>query len=256
MGKEPPLVQRGEFEEWIIEETEDWLVVNKPGWLICHPSKNGPWSSLVGVAREYLGGGSLHLVSRLDRETSGVVVIAKHADAARDLQQAVEQRRVRKTYHAILRGDFRGTVYVSGALASDTESPIIIKDCVWSGKDAKRAETIFEAVYAKNGFTLCKVQPVSGRKHQIRAHAEWIGYPILGDKIYGTDPKYFLSFIEEGLTKESSHALQFPRQALHASRLEFLFPDKEPLIFEAVITEDMNAFLREKMAFDGKNELL
>ncbi len=245
-GKLPPLVLPEEFPDWIISETEDWLAVNKPGWLICHPSKNGPWSSLVGAAREYLGGGSLHLVSRLDRETSGVVVIAKHEASARFLQQAVECRQVKKSYLAVLRGELKGQAWVHGALAKDPHSPIVIKDSVHSDATAKGAETIFEPIIAENGFTFCKVVPVSGRKHQIRAHAEWLGYPILGDKIYGTDARYFLEFIECGMTDASYRALLFPRQALHAARLEFMLPSG-PLLFEAPLPEDMKGFLTGNM---------
>ena len=71
------MIEPGELRSWIIHDDDRLLVVNKPGDVVCHPSKHGPWSSLVGAAREHAGLGTIHLVFRLDRETSGVVVLAK-----------------------------------------------------------------------------------------------------------------------------------------------------------------------------------
>ncbi|MEC8280148.1 MAG: hypothetical protein VXZ88_06300, partial [Verrucomicrobiota bacterium] len=68
-GEDAPLVKLADFPSWIVEEDDNLLIINKPGWLVCHPSKNGPMSSLVGVVREYTGVVKLHLVARLDRET-------------------------------------------------------------------------------------------------------------------------------------------------------------------------------------------
>src|SRR5258708_31466915 len=105
-----PATERGwmitpeELRSWILSETADLLVVNKRGLVVCHPSKQGPWSSLIGACREYLGLERLHMPSRLDRETSGVVVLAKNRETASRMQKAAQQRRVRKIYWAILCG--------------------------------------------------------------------------------------------------------------------------------------------------------
>ena len=104
-GADAPLIDPQKWPEWIIFEDEHILVLNKPGWLVCHPSKNGPWSSLVGAAKEYLGVESIHLASRLDRETSGVVLLAKHRGAASKWQKAIEKKTVRRAYLTILNGD-------------------------------------------------------------------------------------------------------------------------------------------------------
>ena len=92
-SEEAPLVDPDQLSEWIIYEDQDLLVFDKPGWLVCHPSKNGPWSSLVGAAKEYLNVDSIHLVSRLDRETSGVVMLAKHRKAASLWQKELSRER-------------------------------------------------------------------------------------------------------------------------------------------------------------------
>src|SRR5215207_10406103 len=93
-----------EVPSWIVYEDERLLVVNKPGDLVCHPSKAGPWSSLVGALREYTNLPTVHLVFRLDRETSGVVVLAKDTAMASRLQVAMQQRKVGKSYRAVLTG--------------------------------------------------------------------------------------------------------------------------------------------------------
>jgi len=85
-----------ELRGWILYEDERLLVVNKPGLVVCHPSKHGPWSSLIGACREYLSLERLHMPSRLDRETSGVVVFARDAEAGSLLQRAMQNRKVHK----------------------------------------------------------------------------------------------------------------------------------------------------------------
>ena len=109
-GETAPLVDLENFVDWIIQDNDDLLIVNKPGWLVCHPSKNGPLSSLVGVVREYTGIDKLHLIARLDRETSGLVLFAKRPSVARKFQMAIQARKVRKIYLAVLEGAIEAPV--------------------------------------------------------------------------------------------------------------------------------------------------
>ena len=111
-GETAPLVDLDRFVDWIIREDDDLLVLNKPGWLVCHPSKNGPFSSLVGVVREYTGIEKPHLIARLDRETSGLVLFAKRPSVARKFQMAIQARKVAKTYLAILEGEMGDPISV------------------------------------------------------------------------------------------------------------------------------------------------
>jgi len=85
-----PKVDPAELPKWLIEEDDDYMVFDKPGWLVCHPSKDGPWSSLVGAVKEWKQMDVSHLVSRLDRETSGVILIAKQYDAPSIAVRAAE----------------------------------------------------------------------------------------------------------------------------------------------------------------------
>src|SRR5436309_804454 len=116
----------------IIHEDAELLAVNKPADLVCHPTKTGEYSSLISRARLYLGAGSHpQLVNRLDRETSGVVLIAKTADAARELRMIWESRQVQKSYWAIVQGqpaNDRGVI--DAPIGKDQASNVAIKDCV------------------------------------------------------------------------------------------------------------------------------
>lgn len=228
------------FAGWIVREDERLLVLDKPGWVVCHPSKDGPWSSLAGAAREYLGGGAVHLVSRLDRETSGLVVLAKDRGMARILQTAVQSRRVGKKYFAILEGVLEDRLEVSRALERDVDSPVVVKQRVGQTGGGQKAQTTFIPREHRGGCTLVEVIPHTGRKHQIRAHALWAGYPVAGDKLYGPDPLLYLKFIESGWTSEHAKRLHHFRQALHAARLVFDL-GVERLTFEAPLAADLAA---------------
>lgn len=219
-GPEPPLVRPGEVEQWILHEDEDLLVLNKPGWLVCHPSKNGPWSSLVGAVRESRGLDKIHLVSRLDRETSGVVVLALRHKVASRLQTAFARRHTRKRYLALLRGHLEAPRTCESNLEPDRESPVVVQQRVSFGGRGKTAVTHFKPLAKWGAHTLAEVVPETGRKHQIRVHAAWLEHPILGDKIYGGDPTCYLEFIETGWTQRLQKQLVLPRQALHAFELE------------------------------------
>src|SRR5690606_12667525 len=119
------------------------LVVDKPVDVVCHPSKAGPWSSLVGALREYAGLPTLHLVCRLDRETSGIVVLDKDAAMASRLQVAMRQRKVDKGYLAIVMGELAAPVTVDRSLGDDRSSPVFIKSAVVPEGEGQRAVTHF-----------------------------------------------------------------------------------------------------------------
>ncbi len=229
-----------ELGGWILHEDERLLVINKPGDVVCHPSKAGPWSSLVGAVREHTGLPAVHLIFRLDRETSGVVVLAKDPRTASRLQRAMQDRRVAKAYQAILTGDLTEPVTVDQPLGDDVSSQVFIKTCVCA--DGKPAVTRFEPVSRGGGFTLARVVPVTGRKHQIRAHAHWLGFPVVGDKIYGPDARLYLDFIDHGWTPALAKRLLLPRQALHCAEIDFTAAGVAE-VFHAPLPTDMAGFL-------------
>ncbi len=247
----PRLIRPAEFPQWVVEEDDDVIVVNKPGDIVCHPSKNGPWSSLVGACREHLQLPRVHMIYRLDRETSGVMVFAKNSAMAGRLQTAVEGRRVSKLYLAILCGELRETVVVDAPLGRDLASPIVARQAVVRGPEGRPATTEFIPVAQGGGYTLVRVRPRTGRQHQIRVHASALGCPILGDKLYGPDQLLFLEFIRDGFTPRLASLLTLPRHALHALEMRFE-PGEGGRTFRAPLTPDLHAFARERMGLDAR----
>ena len=271
------LIAAEELRGWVLFEDERLLVVNKPGDVVCHPSKAGPWSSLAGAVRECFGLAAAHLVFRLDRETSGVVVFAKDAATAKRLQGAMQQRKVRKSYLAVLTGRLREAVTVEQPLGDDVTSPVFVKSAVredgqragshftplaWSdGGDGERGTGGLPVRAARGGprehgqaapvteavttFTLARVVTETGRKHQIRAHAQWLGCWIVGDKIYGPDARWYLEFIDRGWTEAMKAALFLPRQALHCAEIDLREAGVERM-FAAPLADDLREFCAAK----------
>jgi 23S rRNA pseudouridine1911/1915/1917 synthase len=230
-----------ELRSWIVYEDARLLVVGKPGDVVCHPSKAGPWSSLVSAAREYTQLPTMHLVFRLDRETSGIVVMAKDAKMASRLQVAMQERKVGKAYEAILTGALREPVTVDQPLGDDVSSPVFVKSTVCEGGQASITHFTPVVVAPDGAFTLVRVVTGTGRKHQIRAHAQWLGHSIVGDKIYGPDALCYLEFIDHGFTASLAEKLLLPRQALHCAEID-LRPAGLDHVFAAPLPADLVEF--------------
>jgi 23S rRNA pseudouridine1911/1915/1917 synthase len=217
----------------IIDETDEYVVVDKPPFLLIHPTKPNEARNLWKELRELLAfeiasGGQVSIVNRLDRETSGLVLVAKTAAAARRLGLLMQQRRLRKEYLAITWGwPEWATKIVDAPLdrqGKHQPSTIWLKQMI--NPAGVHAETEFhversfvKSTTAGDKFSLIRAIPRTGRTHQIRVHLSSVGHPIVGDKIYGPDEQLYLQFIETGWTTALEQRLLLPRHALHSANL-------------------------------------
>jgi 23S rRNA pseudouridine1911/1915/1917 synthase len=238
-------------------EGEDWLVVSKPAHLLVHPTRPGGPVTLLDLLRRLLAcelasGGQVSLIHRLDRETSGALLVAKTAEAARRFSFQMKRGEMHKEYLALVWGwpDWEARTVEAPLLRQGerTVSRIWLKQAIHP--DGAAARTDFETVrrFERPGdggrFALVRAMPRTGRMHQIRVHLAHLGHPVVGDKIYGPDEGCYLRFIETGWTPELAAALLLDRHALHAFRLDFRVGE-EPIRAEAGLPLDMAAFLNE-----------
>ncbi|HVU99962.1 MAG TPA: RluA family pseudouridine synthase [Verrucomicrobiae bacterium] len=220
----------------IVHEDGQLLVINKPAGLVCHPTKQGEYSSLVGRIRLHLGECAVfHLINRLDRETSGLVVVGKDNGCARALRQLWERREAAKRYMAIVHGSVMPEEFeINAPLGKDTASKVAIKDCARPDGAAaltrcRLMKRFRKGICGSEGtaaesheFSLLEVCPATGRKHQIRIHLAHFGHPIVGDKLYGGDEDCYLALVEDRLSPEQKRQLILPFHALHAFSLSFV----------------------------------
>lgn len=231
-------------------------MANKPAPLLIHPSVPGnPPTFLDGMqsllAYEIANGAALSIINRLDRETSGLVLVAKNLKTARNFHKAMERRQTRKEYLAIAWGwpeQDHFTVDAPLRRAGEVrESDIWLLQTVHP--EGASALTEFSVVkrFTKtttNGerFSLIRAKPHTGRMHQIRVHLQAVGHAVVGDKLYGPTSQHYLEHIETGWTPALEASLLLPRHALHSASLSI--PYEETLLkWEAPLWDDLAEFM-------------
>jgi len=231
-------------------EDEHLLVVNKSGNLPCHPGGRYFNHTLWAMLKTRCGLERPVFVNRLDRETSGVVLVAKTRRAAVDLWRQFAAHQVAKRYTVFVEGLFPERIDASGWLLPDKASAIRKKRC-WIPADAAPAaptpdaewcETALMRVSCGNGVSRVTAEPRTGRLHQIRATLCSLGFPVVGDKVYGVDETAFLRFCTDSLAEDDYMRLRTKRQALHAAWLRFRHPVTQSWTeVEAPLPSDMAA---------------
>ena len=210
----------------IVYEDEDIIVVNKPAGLSIHPSLNHYEDSLAnGLAYYYEVQGKpfiFRCANRLDKNTSGLTVIAKHLVSGNILSTMVKNREFHREYYAIVRGSLEESEGTIDAPIGRVSDSIITRQVDF--ENGERAVTHYKVIDEKNGHSLISIHLETGRTHQIRVHFKYIGHPLIGDHLYNPDMEYM------------------QRQALHSRKVSFVHPiTKQAMEFVAPLPDDMSA---------------
>ena len=229
------------FKDIIIFEDENYILVNKPPlFSTLDDRKSYGKQNIISLAKDYLP--EAQVAHRLDRETSGILAITKNAEAYRHLSMQFQNRKVDKTYHAIVDGlkEFEHTQIDKPIYALNTG---IVKIDYEKGKPA---QTIFNTIEIFKKHSLIECKPITGRTHQIRIHLATLQGSITGDEQYGGKP-LFLSEIKKkfNLKKYTEELPLMSRFALHAFRLRFTGIDEQEISLEAPYPKDFRAAINQ-----------
>ena len=208
----------------IVYEDEDLMVINKPAGMPIHPSMNNYTNSLANGLAWYFEKQGKHFIfrciNRLDRDTSGLTIVAKHMVSAGILSSMVSRREIHREYLAIAKGIVTPSEGTIDAPIARKEGSILEREV--NPEHGERAVTHYKVIETKNGHSLLSLHLETGRTHQIRVHMKYLGYPLIGDYLYNPD----MELIE--------------RQALHSHRLIFRHPmTGERMEFVAGLPKDM-----------------
>lgn len=224
----------------ILYEDEAMLVVDKPAGLPVHPSASFHRNTLTYLLRTRFPNNTPHLAHRLDRETSGVLVCARTLEDERALKRCFEERRVEKTYLAIVEGCPEAAQGVIDLPLGRPDGGLHL--LMEARPDGAPSRTRYRVVARAPQHALVALWPKTGRQHQLRVHTAALGHPIVADKLYGPEgPQPFLEYCEtREVTADLLARLGHERQALHAYRLRLDHPRTgESMVFEAPLSPDL-----------------
>lgn len=225
----------------VIFEDESFLVINKPVGMVVHPGAGNPNSTLLNAILHHVPDANVlpraGIIHRLDKDTSGLLVIAKTPDAFKNLTHQLKKRHISREYQAIV----YGSMISGGTVDASIDRHPIERKRMAVVESGKRAVTHYRVAEKYRALTLLNVKLETGRTHQIRVHLSHIRHPIIGDTLYGGRVQ-----LSKGMTPELiTYLRQFKRQALHACKLGFTHPTSgEWVQFEAPLPTDMTTLVQ------------
>ena len=222
----------------VLHEDPAFFVIDKPAGLPMHTTAKFWRNTLVAVLREAYPGQHTEICHRIDRETSGVMLIARQPEAGAFLKEAFATRQVKKTYLALCKGQPPDEGLIDQPIKLlDTPTHVMMG----AADDGLAAVTRFRVVRRFAGHALVEASPETGRQHQIRVHLAMRGHPLVGDKLYGAGEQYFMEACDRGISAELLERFDgLARHALHAARLTFPHPvTRVPLTLEAPLPADL-----------------
>lgn len=238
-----------------VYEDEHLLVINKPANITVHPTASHYHNTITRMLGSRYPGRFFRLVHRLDKETSGILLVALSPEADRAFKMLLEgtievppgkAANVRKTYQSITWG-VPPTGLIDAPMEHDADSPLRVKMKASAPGRGLEAKTVIEIEDAKAGYALVRCKLLTGRQHQIRLHLALLGTPVVGDKLYGPDERLHALGADGKLTEDDWALLEMPRQALHAYRYELPHAITwEPLDLRAPMPTDMREFWRSR----------
>lgn len=235
------------FKDLILFENDDYIVVNKPPFVASLDERGGSGEvNILRLAKQYSA--DAQVCHRLDKETSGAIIIAKTPDAYRSVAIQFEKRKINKTYHAVVDGQFTfKELLIDLPILNDGNKSVTI-----DRKEGKRAETIFNTLKHYRHYTLVECKPITGRMHQIRIHLATQRAAIAGDEMYRGKP-VFLSSLKKGyrLTKDEEEQPIMKRFALHARHVVFKGLDGQDIVVEAPYPKDFATLIKLLDKFDA-----
>ena len=233
------------FKDLILFEDDHVIVINKPAFISTLDDRSGDTITIIRMAKQYLP--DAQVCHRLDRETSGALVIAKDAETYRAISMQFEHREVSKIYHACVDGHHKfDDLLIDLPIVNYGKSNVKIDKI-----DGKKAETYFKTLQYFKHYTLIECKPLTGRMHQIRIHLATQRASITGDDLYGGKP-FMLSSVKRNyrLSKEQEEQPIMKRFALHARAIGFKLADETTISIEAPYPKDFDTMLKMLQKFD------
>lgn len=230
----------------ILFEDADLLVVNKPAGILSIPDRQGRNRPQESITRLITREQPLRLVHRLDRQTSGVLILTKNIESQRSLTDQFFHRRVEKTYLALVRGHAdveSGLIYAPLAQHPTRPNQMIIAD-----KGGKAAQTEWRIIERWGNIALVRCRPFTGRQHQIRVHLAYAQLPLLVDEIYSGSSAFYLSEVKSGYHPSKRHEERplIGRLTLHAESITFAHPrHNNRMKIEAPLPKDFQVTLNQ-----------